>query len=432
MNTDDPFSLPDSERTAIFPGPAGRAAAPAPASTPDEGTPAAPSGLNPLVAAANPLLDVVPQLRASARHPDPSALRDALAQGIRGFETAAHAAGVRPEHVVGARYALCTLLDETVTGTPWGGSGAWARNSLLVMFHNEAWGGEKFFQLLTRLAENPGANRDLLALMYICLALGFKGRYQLQPNGVAELDTLRERLAGLLRRQQGDYERALSPQWQGASAPHAGLFHELPLWGALGGLGLLLVGAFWGFSYLLNERSDPVYAQVQALRVGAPLLPAAAPPVLPPPAQQPRLAPLLRPDIDAGTVAVRDEAGRSVVAIRGDGLFAPGSAAVADAYLPTLDRIAAALDTLPGTVRVLGHTDNVPIRTPRFPSNWHLSQARAEAVAALLAQRSRNPQRFQAEGRADADPLGPNTSARERARNRRIELVLAVPAQGAR
>jgi type VI secretion system protein ImpK len=421
MSTDDPFSLPDSERTVILPTPGARAAAPPPPAT-DEGTPATPTGLNPLVAAANPLLDVVPQLRASARHPDPAGLRDALTLAIRNFENAARAAGVRPEHVVAARYALCTLLDETVAGTPWGGSGAWARNSLLVLFHNEAWGGEKFFLLLRRLAESPAANRDLLELMYVCLALGFRGRYQLQPNGTAELDTLRERLADLLRRQRGDYEPALSARWQGARTAHAGLFHALPLWCALGGLALLAALAFWRFSYLLGEQSDPVYAAVQALRVGT------LPPPAPAPAAQPRLAVLLGGDIAAGMVDVRDEADRSVVAIRGDGLFAPGSASVATEYLPTLEHVARALDTLPGTVRVLGHTDNVPIRTPRFPSNWHLSQARAQAVAALLAQRSRNPLRFQAEGRADAEPLVPNTSLEARARNRRIELVLASPA----
>ena len=54
------------------------------------------------------------------------------------------------------------------------GSGAWARLSLLVMFHNETWGGEKVFQLLARLAEDPAGNRDLLELMHVVLALGFE------------------------------------------------------------------------------------------------------------------------------------------------------------------------------------------------------------------------------------------------------------------
>lgn len=421
MNDDDPFALPDSERTVLVP-PGARPRAPAP--PPDEGPAPPAAGLNPLVAAANPLLVVVPQLRATARHPDPAALRDALARAIRRFEQSAQAAGVASAHVVAARYALCTVIDEAAAGTPWGGNGAWARHSLLVMFHNEAWGGEKFFQLLGKLAEAPAANRDLLELMYVCLALGFMGRYAVEPGGMAARDALRARLAALLRKAQGEPERELSPHWQGAAAPRATLLRALPLWGALATLGLLAVGGYWAFAYALNEVSDPVYAQVAALGAGT----AAAPP--PAPAAAPRLASLLAADVAAGMVDVRDEAGRSVVTLRGDGLFAPGSASVAPAYLNTLGHVARALDMVPGPVAVVGHTDDRPIRTPGFPSNWHLSQARAEAVAALLAARARDPARFRAEGRADAEPLGPNATAQQRARNRRVEIVLAAQAAG--
>jgi type VI protein secretion system component VasF len=152
----------DSERTIIIPSPHGRqagAARSAPAvQAPVESASAAtqPTGINPLVAAANPLLDIVPQLRSTLQHPDPLALRDALARDIKVFEQRARAAGVEPEKIVGARYCLCTLLDEVAASTPWGGSGVWAKHTLLVMFHNETWGGEKFFLLLSRLAQDPG------------------------------------------------------------------------------------------------------------------------------------------------------------------------------------------------------------------------------------------------------------------------------------
>jgi type VI secretion system protein ImpK len=433
MSADDPFALPDSERTIIMPTPGGRGAPAAQQAAPPPGEdfthqPAPDAGgINPLVAAANPLLDVVPQLRATLQHPDPARLRDSLALSIRTFETRAQAAGVRPEHIIAARYALCTLLDEAAAATPWGGSGTWASHSLLVMFHNEAWGGEKFFQLLSKLAQDPAANRDLLELMYVCLALGFKGRYQVLDNGKAALDALRERLAGMLRQQQGEYERALSPHWQGAVPARKTLFTALPLWITLGALGLLVAGAYFAFDFALNDKSDPVYARIAALgQATAPALPT------PLPATQPRLAALLEPDIAAGTLDVRDEANRSVVTLRGDRLFAPGSAQVEDQYGATLQHVARALNTVPGPVRVIGHTDNQPIRSPRFPSNWHLSQARAEAVAALLGAQAAPPGRFRAEGRADAEPLGPNGSAEQRARNRRVEIVLAAQPTGAR
>ena len=175
------------------------------------------SGLNPLLAAANPLLSMVPHLRTTLQHPDPQSLRESLARDIKEFERRAQAAHIPSEKIIAARYALCTLLDEIAASTPWGGSGIWAKNSLLIMFHNEAWGGEKFFQLLSKLAENPADNLDLLQLLDVCLALGFEGRYRVVENGRAQLDAVRERLAQLLRKQQGEYERDLSPHWQGAA-----------------------------------------------------------------------------------------------------------------------------------------------------------------------------------------------------------------------
>src|SRR5574338_117498 len=82
---------------------------------------------------------------------DPVALRDTLAEGVRAFERKAAQLGVESRNIIAARYILCTFLDETAAGTPWGGSGVWGRNSLLVMFHNETWGGEKVFQLMAKL-----------------------------------------------------------------------------------------------------------------------------------------------------------------------------------------------------------------------------------------------------------------------------------------
>ena len=79
------------------------------------------------------------------------------------------------ESIIAARYILCTFLDETAASTPWGSGGVWATDTLLVRFHNETWGGEKVFLLLSKLAEDPRRNRDLLQLIYACLALGFEG-----------------------------------------------------------------------------------------------------------------------------------------------------------------------------------------------------------------------------------------------------------------
>jgi type VI secretion system protein ImpK len=140
-------------------------------------------------------------------------------------------------------------------------------------------------------------------------------------------------------------------------------------------------------------------------------------------APPPRLAALLKTDIDAGAVEVKDLADRSIVTLRGDGVFDAGSADVSSKARPMFERIGAALNQVPGPVLIAGHTDNQPIRSLRFPSNWHLSKDRAASVKALLAA-SVKPDRLTAEGRADTEPVADNNAAEGRAKNRRVEITL--------
>jgi type VI secretion system protein ImpK len=78
---------------------------------------------------------------------------------------------------------------------------------------------------------------------------------------------------------------------------------------------------------------------------------------------------------------------------------------------------------VPGQVLITGHTDSVPIRSARFPSNWHLSQERAKSVLQLLGD-TVAPARLSAEGRADSEPVAPNDTKENKARNRRVEITL--------
>jgi len=122
MSQDDPFAAFDSDKTLILPRPGGRPAKRAPEAPTQwqepSHEPASASGLNPLVAAANELLNLVPQLRASLEHPDPAGLREHLANQIRSFETQARATGISQDKIIAARYVLCTFLDETAASTP--------------------------------------------------------------------------------------------------------------------------------------------------------------------------------------------------------------------------------------------------------------------------------------------------------------------------
>jgi type VI secretion system protein ImpK len=379
-------------------------------------------GVNPIVAAATSLLALSTQIRQSASHPDPHRLKDDLARGIRTFEQSAAGTGSSPHKIIAARYVLCTFLDECAASTPWGSGGIWARDTLLVRLHNETWGGEKVFHLLSRLAQQPNANIDLLELIYLCLALGFEGRYRVLDNGRSQLDTIRERLYQMIRQQRGAPETALSEKWQPAPVAARRWYDLTPLW-VFGALCLAgAVAVFVNYRALLSTHSDPVFSVTQAVRLPQPQQPFAA---TPPP---PRLAGFLEAEVAAGLVAVDETAHKSVITIRGDGIFEPGRAQVSERVLPLLDRIGAELKRRPGIVLVSGHTDSQPMRSVRFPSNFHLSEERARVVAQLLARTIGAP-RVKAEGKAEFEPVAPNTTPADRAKNRRVEITL-LPAGG--
>ncbi len=108
-------------------------------------------------------------------------------------------------------------------------------------------------------------------------------------------------------------------------------------------------------------------------------------------------------------------------------LFASGSADLKQASLVTLDTLAAVLRSLPNDLRVEGHTDNVPISTGQFPSNWHLSVARALNVAYYVIQRhGLKQERVSVVGYSEFQPLAPNTTTENRSRNRRVDIVIVA------
>lgn len=433
MQSNDESSGPgvhSADRTQFMPRP-GRRAAPAgnPPPQPALNVPSAPlpggqaHGLNPLESAAGPLLALLTRLRNTIAHPAPASLRAQLLGYLRQFEERAEAAGVVRNDVLLARYVLCTALDEAVMSTPWGSTSEWGKQSLLITVHNEAWGGEKVFQLLEHCLQSPRERLYLLELLYLCMCLGFEGRYRVMNNGRSELEALRERTSAAIRSARGEHERELAPHWRGLTLARDRLTQFMPPWVAVAiGLALLLLLLFV-LRLKLAADAEPVFQNIHALGE-IPVQSIDRPVVQPRLIERPRLAGFLADEIRAGKVAVEDAVDRSVVTIRGDELFASGSATIVDDLQPLMLRIADAIRKVKGDVRISGHSDNRPIATLRFPSNWALSQARAEQVLQILAAKTGQPQRFTAEGRSDTEPLASNATAEGRAKNRRVEITV--------
>jgi type VI secretion system protein ImpK len=443
--SDNPFTEPeDADRTIIRPAPGGRPATPpAPPLAPQRDTrppsrPAAPPlaegaetvtfGLSPLIVAAAPLLQLLGRLRNTYTQPDPGELRERAIQQVRVFERAARDAGVPMDQLRPAHYALCASLDDVVQNSPWGSGPGWTAHGLVATFHEETRAGERLFVLLDRLKQNPGNYLPVLELIYLCLSLGFQGQYRLSPRGPAELDRIREDLYTIIIRQRQALDPALSPHWLGVAAPYRPARLIVPSW-VSGAAALAVIAAlFIWISTSLNAASDDVFAQM----LGAPLAhmpqivrpePVHLPPPPPPAAPDPLCA-FLKPQVDQGLVTVVCDRATPIIRIRNAGMFASGSAAVASSYVRLLQRIGEALKMEKGAITVDGYTDNQPIHTVQFPSNFQLSQARADAARAIIAGALGDPGRVVAHGHADADPVASNATPTGRDQNRRIEVVL--------
>lgn len=131
-------------------------------------------------------------------------------------------------------------------------------------------------------------------------------------------------------------------------------------------------------------------------------------------------------ELPAGTVVLRSSPEGLVISLREAGFFASGSAEVRSRALNVLKTIAATLPHQP--MRIEGHTDNVPIHTAQFASNWELSTARAASVTRLLiTQRAAAPTQLSAAGYAEFHPLANNMTEAGRTQNRRVDIILLTP-----
>ncbi|WP_230413961.1 type VI secretion system protein TssL, long form [Collimonas silvisoli] len=385
---------------------------------------------NPLLEAAKPLLLTLAQMpKTLDQATEVPVFRQLLEREVIGFQSLCGKADIKRAHVTTASYCLCTALDEAANSTHWGGSqhagevGAWSSQMLASTFHGDVDGGKKFFLLIGRLATQPEEHIDLLELMYHILCLGFEGQYSTDPNGRRQLETIRHRLLTMLTASREAVPRELSAHWQGQGVGKFKLLRSIPVWTTASLLALLLFGLFAWYKYQLMVQGNAVEADIVAIgKMTPPAVPLAA---------SLKLAQLLKDEIARGQVTVDEDASHSGVTFKGDDMFIPGQATVNAKILPLLNKVAGEIAKVTGTVQVIGHSDNRPIKTRQFPDNQTLSQERAARVADVLQAGGVTANRVEIIGRGDSQPLTGNATAADRAKNRRVEIIVSQGRNGA-
>ncbi|WP_114192122.1 type IVB secretion system protein IcmH/DotU [Edaphovirga cremea] len=224
--------------------------------------------LNPMIDAATPLLGMVLRLKSMGSQPLPEQLYLQVVADIQSIEQLLQTQGYEPGAIVSFRYVLCTFIDEVALGHGWNSENGWLKQSLLVQFHNETWGGEKVFILLDRLMSEPQRYKDLLEFIYLCFCLGYRGRYKIIAQSPEEFDRIFRRLYTVIRQVRGEPESLVLHHNATKEGGRYHLTKRLAIRHLLvGGVAILLVIYFF-YQMRLNVQTGDILHQLNGLLSG--------------------------------------------------------------------------------------------------------------------------------------------------------------------
>jgi len=330
-------------------------------------------------------------------------------------------------------YALCATVDDIVLQFKNSLGTTWTNKSMISLFFNETWGGERFFVFLSQMMKAGPSHIKELEVYYLCLELGFEGRYRLDPND-REIRRVKDEVYQFLRTYWGALPGDLSPSWRGERAPAHRAKRDLRHWLALIFAVTAIIAIYIILSnYLTQKRRDAEFA-VNTLKEFSPppVAQEDAPPSKPnpapaPPPPQRDPAAMIFDFQKSGLLTVGEKNGQIVIDTTQE-VFASASAVLREAYVDIFTKLASVLKEMHGQITVLGNTDSVPIRSRLYADNMALSEARAQAVADLLGKFvSDGKNRIVVKGQGSTQPVADNATPEGRLRNRRVEITVAKP-----
>ncbi len=379
---------------------------------------------NPFVSAAMPaILQLQDQLlHGSVNQP---AMRAQLVLELRLFRERMGKSGCDSTQVAEASYLLCTYLDEVVSDAmrlaqqiPYEGD-----RSLLVEFHDDAWGGEDAFAHLEYAMRLDHPPFELLGLYEMLLALGLQGRYRMLERGDVLRQDLRSQLHAMLWQQQPsalglELPPPVPPNQRWWTAPRAAF------------AALLLILLLYALATLdLDSRGRPIRQAISAWE---------------PPTHTidpiETLAPPLPQLVAEGWLSAFKHPEGWLLVFKSDRAFDVGQAHFRSEFLYNLDRLALAFAPWPGDIEVIGHTDAQPVRSGRFKDNQELSEVRARVVAQRMlesavpggprAPGNTLPRQISSSGRGEREPIDEGKTPAANERNRRVDVLWKVLPKG--
>jgi type VI secretion system protein ImpK len=398
------------------------------------------AGDNALVSAFSVLLGLAPELERATAPENPDVLRARFLENLTYSRDTAVSQGIPLARSDQGAWFVAALLDDVALNTPWGAHSGWPRQPLVTQISGDVDAGERFFVRLDELMRYPERDPQLLELAFMCLSLGFRGRYRVQGGtGEAAITQLRGQIARMLVRP--DDERAdLSPHWRGVVADDEPPRFVVPIWSIAIIAAALVAAVYVGLGMRLSAKGEQLYTLTNVLppaeraAIFRPVIENAAPPpplILEPVVLEflPLVAEAAPPD-RAGALTGREDPSLAIVVVQASDpeLFRSAKAEMNpeyDALIASIARVIGENIEFVGGVTVVGHTDSVPVqRTNPFQSNQGLSEARAATIARALAAAGVPAELISSEGRAATQPIADNGTREGRARNRRVEIVI--------
>ena len=220
---------------------------------------------NLMLDAASPLFGLVIRLRTLDELPNIREVHQQVRNQIDTIQEELRQHGYEPAQLLAYSYGLCLYIDEAVMERPWGKCSCWSQEPLLSIFHDETWGGEKIFTVISRLMREPKRYQDVLEFMYFALCLGLKGKYALAPKGEQTRTALIHQLHRIIRELRGPAPEEVCDPYTNVAPHNFRMNRQWPWWSPLLMSAFAMAVAYGIYSYRLHLMTIEVLKSLNGI-----------------------------------------------------------------------------------------------------------------------------------------------------------------------